>query len=196
MRSVFAIALLGAVGYASTEEEADEMLVFDALESDFGATGSDDDSADSDTLESISRDKQVEFAMFAARNNKHYSDAADYRSRESNWQRSTAKITALNAQKGGARFAENYTADFTDEEFLNMLGVQAEAANSRRVLLAEDDSHRNLDETEYIDWVALDRVHPVKNQGTCGSCWAFAGTLALESMQAIEDDTSAVRLSE
>ena len=148
MRSVFAIALLGAVGYASTEEAADETLVFEALESDFGADGSDDDSADSDTLRSAGRDELVEFAMFAARNNKHYTDAADYRSRETNWKRSMSKIDSLNAQKGGARFAENYTADFTDEEFLDMLGLNSEAANSRRVLLAEDDSQqRNLQDT-------------------------------------------------
>ena len=154
MRSIFAIALLGAVGYASTGEEAEEHLVFEALESDFGGPGSDEDSGDSDTLRSASRDEQVEFAMFAARNNKHYTDAADYRARETNWKRSMAKVDSLNSQKGGARFAENYTADLTDEEFLDMLGLQAEAANSRRVLLADDDSRRNLQTTQYIDWVA------------------------------------------
>ena len=40
------------------------------------------------------------------------------------------------------------------------------------------------------------KVHPVKDQGNCGSCWAMAATTVQESMQAIKKDTAPVRLSE
>jgi len=47
-----------------------------------------------------------------------------------------------------------------------------------------------------IDWVAQGKVTPVKNQGQCGSCWAFSTTGALETAYAIKHGGSPPSLSE
>ncbi|CEG48451.1 cysteine protease family [Plasmopara halstedii] len=49
-----------------------------------------------------------------------------------------------------------------------------------------------------LDWRTKDGgkyVTPIKNQGTCGSCWAFAGVAVIESRFAIENNVIAPLLS-
>lgn len=38
-----------------------------------------------------------------------------------------------------------------------------------------------------IDWVAKGKVSPIKDQGNCGSCWAFSAVATLESFSLLKD---------
>lgn len=47
-------------------------------------------------------------------------------------------------------------------------------------------SHQQLITIPAINWVPTGKIGPVKDQGNCLSCWAFAGVGALESIVAIK----------
>ena len=65
----------------------------------------------------------------------------------------------------------------------------------KREDVSPSDIVRRSSATQYgnppsIDWDALGKVTPVKNQLACGSCWAFATTGMLESRYAIVTNTT------
>ena len=48
-----------------------------------------------------------------------------------------------------------------------------------------------------VDWTqsTLPVLSPVQNQGQCGDCWAFSGSAAVSSLNAIVTNTSAQLMS-
>eukprot|EP00331_Platyophrya_macrostoma_P006607 CAMPEP_0176420546 /NCGR_PEP_ID=MMETSP0127-20121128/8664_1 /TAXON_ID=938130 /ORGANISM="Platyophrya macrostoma, Strain WH" /LENGTH=297 /DNA_ID=CAMNT_0017801149 /DNA_START=153 /DNA_END=1046 /DNA_ORIENTATION=+ len=89
-----------------------------------------------------------------------------------------------NAQRKSYTLALNQFADLTNNEFAAIYtGASLDLRNASNDC-PEPDMMSRLSIEDTIDWRTQGRVGPVKNQGQCGSCWAFSTVGALEGLSA------------
>lgn len=130
---------------------------------------------------------EFKYMNFLAQQGKNIADADEFHARLANFVYTDRYITEEN--ESGANTYElghNEMSDWHREEYLAMLTFQPDDSE-------EEDFYMDIDvNATPIDWRAKGKVTPVKNQGGCGSCWAFGTMGAMESAHLIKTGAKAI----
>ena len=126
---------------------------------------------------------------------KEYKEDLEELSRHIIWQANKKFIDSHNsvADKFGYTLGMNEFGDLENNEFVQMYNgyTMREHSNTSKVFVADP----NFKPADTVDWRDKGYVTEVKNQGQCGSCWAFSTTGSLEG-QHFKSTGKLVSLSE
>jgi C1A family cysteine protease len=153
---IIIVVLLGLAAFVSSQEEANNTTTVEP-----------------EVLE--------EWKRWRATYKRFYVDGQDEDNRLKIFKENLEEIKKLQGEERSYKIGLTKFADLSRDEFTNRyLGTRAPALrqNNEQILQASAPAS--------IDWRSKMAVTPIKNQGTCGSCWSFAAVGALEGLYAIK----------
>jgi C1A family cysteine protease len=132
------------------------------------------------------------FTQWAAKHGKEYTTREELVLRRAVYSANVAKIEAHNAEAAAGKhtwtMGVNKFADMMPEEFKARMtgGYRSKEKRSHNVAL--ELLHAPAPPAT-VNWTAQGAVTPVKDQGQCGSCWAFSTTGSTESAVFLKSGT-------
>lgn len=137
------------------------------------------------------------FVDFKERHGKTYESEEEELRRFKIFRINLLKIRILNKfDFGSATYGVNEFADLEHKEFMEQYtGLGMDKRIEADFHFSEPEFDREAELPTEVDWREKGAVTEVKNQGSCGSCWAFSAVGAIESQNKIVNN-ELVRLSE
>jgi len=131
------------------------------------------------------------FVSFIQKHNRQY-DPATFEEKYNTFKANVQRIEKLNEKSPNKVFGINKFADMNPEEFRrNYLMPKGVVQKTTAGPLGDTLRPRNKALPDTFDWRKQGAVTAVKNQGQCGSCWAFSVCENVESVYIIATNGSA-----
>lgn len=142
---------------------------------------------DWDSLDIEGVDSATLFGQYKRRFGRLYKDAAEEAMRYRIFQQNLYLIKQLRKfELGSGQYGLTDFADLTEAEYKMRTGLRPELRSNGNDIPNPPADIPDIVLPEAHDWRDHGAVTPVKNQGSCGSCWAFSVTGNIEGLNAIQ----------